>query len=176
MEFKLKDKKKEDVVVDEKGEEKKVMFSFKAVKDFLDDFFEKQLSNLKDMFSSKKEDETKEKYKTLADELDRISPIIEQAGYIIRETRMSIGLPPFVEIYLYNSKPDNDTTFAELAEQYKGDKAVSMILNALESATKLQTKSKIGKQMFQEIILTLSVPPRISARYIHEDYDLKADL
>lgn len=156
--------------------EKKHLFSFKAVKDFLDEFFDKQLDNLKDIFSTKKEEETKEKYNTLASELDRISPIIEEAGYLIRETRMSIGLPPFVELYLYKSIKHTKKTFEELIAEHEGDKAVTMILNTLNGATKLQSKAKIGDQVFQEIILTLSVPPRISARYVHEDFDYVHDL
>lgn len=169
-------RKKDDEIIEVKDGNKKHFFSFKAVKDFLDEFFDKQVENLKDIFSSKKEEETKEKYNTLASELDRISPIIEEAGYVIRETRMSIGLPPFVELYLYKSEDHTKKSFEELIEEHKEDKAVTMILNTLQSASKLQTKAKIGNQIFAEIIITLSVPPRISARYVHKDFDYPVGL
>lgn len=172
----MKNPLKDNSEIQESSEDKKHLFSFKAVKDFLDDFFDKQLDTLKDIFSSKKEDETKEKFNTLASELDRISPIIEEAGYVIRETRMSIGLPPFVELYLYKSKDHTKKSFDELIEENKEDKAVSMVLKTLKGATKLQSKARIGDQVFQEIILTLSVPPRISARYVHEDFDFANEL
>ena len=105
----------------------------------------------------------------LVREIKDISPYIEEIGYINRELRIGIGFPPSLDIFFEKTKDIDEAGAKEMIEKHKDKKLLGLVVNALLSANSVQEKiDDIGEQKFKEVRLTLSLPPRITLRYMRE--------
>lgn len=134
----------------------------------VEDFFERSWAMLKGtLLDEKNIAKSKEQISAITSELDKMTPLLNEIGYRIRETRIGIGVPPVLEVYFQKTKKVDEKEIKRILEKNKDNKAFRLVGNALLSANSVQGKvSRIGNQKFKEVILTLTFPPRVTLMYV----------
>lgn len=131
-------------------------------------YFQKSLEMLrKTLFQKETVAKSKEQISELTDEVERVMPLINQIGYRTREVRIGIGVPPVLEIYYQKIKDVDRAEINKILKEHKEDTAFRLIAKALLSADTIHKKiNKVGNQQFKEVILTLTLPPRVTLMYV----------
>lgn len=133
-----------------------------------EDYFRKSLEMLrKTLFKKETVAKSKEQITELTEEVERVMPLINQIGYKTREVRIGIGVPPVLEIYYQKIKDVDRKEINQILKDNKDDTAFRLIAKALLSADTIHKKiNKVGNQKFKEVILTLTLPPRVTLMYV----------
>lgn len=112
---------------------------------------------------------SKEKTVEFIESIAELIPLIEKAGYRTNRFIVGITIPPSVQLHLHRFKEVSDSEIEELKITYKDKKVLNMILSALITVNNLQGKLNIGDLVFSEVAVDITLPPKISIRYLNKD-------
>ncbi|MCI5054536.1 MAG: hypothetical protein MRY83_00365, partial [Flavobacteriales bacterium] len=111
---------------------------------------------------------TKQKFEDFTQSIIDALPIIEEAGFRSNRFIIGVSIPPNISIHFQKTKDVKDEDLERLKEQHKERKSVKLILNALATANRFQRKMNIRGMDFSEICLDITIPPKVSLKYLHK--------
>jgi hypothetical protein len=111
----------------------------------------------------------KQKFEDFTQSIIQALPIIEEAGYRANRFIIGVGIPPNISIHFQKTRVVSEMELEKLKEDYREDKSVKLILNALITANKFQNKMMIKGMDFSEICLDITIPPKVSLKYLHKN-------
>lgn len=112
---------------------------------------------------------TKDKTVDFIESISELIPIIEKAGYRTNRFIVGITIPPSVQLHLHRFAEVSEKEIEELKVEYKNKKILKMILSSLITVNKLQSKLNVGDLVFSEVAVDISLPPKISIRYLNKE-------
>lgn len=112
---------------------------------------------------------TKDKFVNYVKDVFDVLPIIEEAGFKTNRLIVGISIPPSVEIHFSRFKELNKEEMDLLLEQYSDKKMFKLILKALLMSNEFQGKLSSETLVFSETCIEISIPPKVSIKYLHKD-------
>lgn len=112
---------------------------------------------------------TKDKTVDFVESIVELIPIIEKAGYRTNRFIVGISIPPSVQLHLHRFKEVSDEEIESLKVEYEEKKILKMILSSLITVNSLQGKLSVGDLVFSEVAIDITLPPRISIRYLNKE-------
>lgn len=112
---------------------------------------------------------TKDKTVDFVESIAELIPIIEKAGYRTNRFIVGITIPPSVQLHLHRFKEVSEEEIEDLKLEYKDKKILKMILSSLITVNKLQGKLSVGDLVFSEVAIDITLPPKISIRYLNKE-------
>jgi len=106
-----------------------------------------------------------DKLKEIANDFGEILPLVAKAGYNITEFQVVLGLPPAFITSFVKTKDISEKEIAKMIEKNSDKKLLKIILNSLMKANQFQSEIKIEKMKFTEVILELTVPPKVVMKF-----------
>ena len=96
-------------------------------------------------------------------------PIVEKAGFRTNRVIVGISIPPSIEIHFSRTKEIDEEYIEQLYEEYKGKTFLKLILKSLLTANNFQNKFSSENFVFAETALEISIPPKVSIKYLNKD-------
>lgn len=109
----------------------------------------------------------KDKVAKLVEDFLETLPILEEAGYPAYEFRIVLALTPILEVSFATGNAADKATIERLKEEHAEKRFVKMILSTLQMADDLADRVQSETFAYQETILEISVPPKVSLRYVN---------
>lgn len=106
-----------------------------------------------------------EKLKAGIDELSSGMPLIEQAGFEVKDVTIGLGIPPEVVITFKKHRTVSSEDIEQLIEANADKKILGPILQALLTANNIQSKITMGRFKFSGVAIKVGIPPEVSLRY-----------
>lgn len=143
----------------------------KQNKNFIQSSFDEAIDKLKSGLDKVADfgNYTKDKTVDFVEGIAALIPIIEKAGYRTNRFIVGITIPPSVQLHLHRFKEVSDKDIEKLTLQYKDKKILKMILSSLITVNNLQGKLSIGDLVFSEVAIDITLPPKISVRYLNKE-------
>jgi hypothetical protein len=110
----------------------------------------------------------KEKIVEIVNDVVAVLPILEQAGYRTNEFKIGIALAPVIEVSFSKMEEVPEEALEALKKEHKDKKMFNMILSMLNTANSLSAKLDADDFSFHETVVEITVPPKVSLRYIHK--------
>lgn len=132
---------------------------------------EQILNQLKNGFSKITDigSSTKDKFIEYVREVFDVLPLIENAGFRTNRLIVGISIPPSVEIHFSRFKELSEEETEKLLDLYSDKKMFKLIFKALKVSNDFQTKLSTDTLMFSETCIEISIPPKISIKYLNRD-------
>lgn len=111
---------------------------------------------------------TKEKIIEIVNDVVAVLPLLEEAGYRTNEFKIGIALAPVIEVSFSKMEEVPEETLEALKKEYEDKKMFNMILSMLNTANSLSAKLEADDFSFYETVVEITVPPKVSLRYIHK--------
>lgn len=102
-----------------------------------------------------------DKIKEIIDELNKALPYIEQAGYVLDDLEIALGIPPKLVTHFDKQKDLSESEKNRLLDQIKETKLTHMLVSSLFKADELQKGVKVGALKFQEIEIEIGLIPAV---------------
>lgn len=112
---------------------------------------------------------TKNKFVNYVKEVFDILPLIEKAGFRTNRLIVGISIHPSVEIHVSRFKEVDQKEIDNLLEEYSDQKMFKMILKSLLMTNEFQDKLSTDQLVFNEICIEISIPPKVSIKYLNKD-------
>ncbi|WMX12122.1 hypothetical protein [Aureispira sp. CCB-E] len=109
----------------------------------------------------------KEKIVDVVNDVVAVLPLLEQAGYRTNEFKIGIALAPVIEVSFSKMAEVPEEKLEALKKEYENKKMFNMILSMLNTANSLSRKLEADDFSFHETVVEITVPPKVSLRYIH---------
>lgn len=109
----------------------------------------------------------KDKVAQLVNDFLEILPILEEAGYPAYEFKIVLALTPILEVGFVTGRGADEATIERLKEEHAEKRFVKMILSTLQMADDLAHRVDTDDFVYKETILEISVPPKVSLRYVN---------
>lgn len=109
----------------------------------------------------------KEKIVEVVNDVVAVLPLLEQAGYRTNEFKIGIALAPVIEVSFSRMEEVSEDELEALKEEHEDKRMFNMILSMLNTANSLSTKLEADDFNFHETVVEITVPPKVSLRYIH---------
>ncbi len=109
----------------------------------------------------------KDKVAQLVSDFLDILPILEEAGYPAYEFKIVLALTPMLEVSFATGRAADEATIERLKEEHADRRFVKMILSTLQMADDLADRVESEDFVYRETILEISVPPKVSLRYVN---------
>lgn len=109
----------------------------------------------------------KDKVAQLVSDFLEILPILEEAGYPAHEFKIVLALTPILEVGFVTGRGADEATIERLKEEHAEKRFVKMILSTLQMADDLAQRVDTDDFVYKETILEISVPPKVSLRYVN---------
>lgn len=140
-------------------------------KNFIQSSFDEALDTLKSGLDKVSDfgSYTKDKTVDFVESIVELIPIIEKAGYRTNRFIVGISIPPSVQLHLHRFKEVSDEEIESLKVEYEEKKILKMILSSLITVNSLQGKLSVGDLVFSEVAIDITLPPRISIRYLNKE-------
>ncbi len=144
---------------------------FKKTSKSISENAESLLSQLKSGLSKLSDIGTasKEKFINYVQDVFTVLPLIEKAGFRTNRLIVGVSIPPSVEIHFSRYQELTDLEMNALKEEHADEKMFSLILKALLLANDFQSKLSSETLVFSETCIEISIPPKISIKYLHKD-------
>jgi hypothetical protein len=110
----------------------------------------------------------KEKIIEVVNDVLAVLPILEQAGYRTNEFKIGIALAPIIEVSFSRMEEVPEDELEALIKEHEDKKMFNMILSMLNTANSLSTKLDADDFNFHETVVEITVPPKVSLRYVHK--------
>lgn len=110
----------------------------------------------------------KEKIVEIVNDVVAVLPILEQAGYRTNEFKIGIALAPVIEVSFSKMEEVPEEELEALKKEHEDKKMFNMILSMLNTANSLSAKLDADDFSFHETVVEITVPPKVSLRYIHK--------
>ncbi|GAB1856555.1 hypothetical protein MHTCC0001_13900 [Flavobacteriaceae bacterium MHTCC 0001] len=140
-------------------------------KNVIQNSFDEALGTLKSGLDKVSEfgSHTKDKTIDFVESIVKLIPIIEKAGYRTNRFIVGVSIPPSVQLHLHRFKEVSEADIAALKSEYENKKILKMILSSLITVNNLQGKLNVGDLVFSEVALDITLPPKISIRYLNKE-------
>jgi len=109
----------------------------------------------------------KEKIVEVVNDVVAVLPILEQAGYRTNEFKIGVALAPVIEVSFSKMEEVPEEALEALKKEHEDKKMFNMILSMLNTANSLSAKLEAEDFSFHETVVEITVPPKVSLRYIH---------
>jgi hypothetical protein len=110
----------------------------------------------------------KEKIIEVVNDVVAVLPILEEAGYRTNEFKIGIALAPVIEVSFSKMEEVPEEDLEALKKEHEDKKMFNMILSMLNTANSLSAKLEADDFNFHETVVEITVPPKVSLRYIHK--------
>ncbi len=112
---------------------------------------------------------TKNKFIDYVKDVFDVLPLIEKAGFKTNRLIVGVSLPPSIEIHFSRFKELTEEETEALFESYSDKKMFKLILKALMMSNDFQSKLSSESLIFSETCIEISIPPKVSIKYLHKD-------
>lgn len=112
-------------------------------------------------------DLTKEKAAGLTNDVIALAPIIEQTGYRTKELNISVSIPPRITIHFEKFAEVSPERIEDILLEHQDKKLLKVIVQTLLAADSFQQKLTMGSFAFNEINISLSVPPEVQVKFLN---------
>lgn len=110
----------------------------------------------------------KEKIIDIVNDVVAVLPLLEQAGYRTNEFKIGIALAPVIEVSFSRMEEIPEEDLEILKREHEDKKMFNMILSMLNTANSLSVKLEADDFNFHETVVEITVPPKVSLRYVHK--------
>jgi hypothetical protein len=131
------------------------------LKDFKDDIFSKEKSDIIDEFKEMSLD----KLRKVFENLSNASDLLNEAGYQLVSIDTQMGLPPGISLSLAYEKAVSDGERKKILEKAKENKALELVLHCLFKADDFYTALEIGNFSFTNVTIKLGLIPDITLKF-----------
>jgi hypothetical protein len=108
----------------------------------------------------------KEKFIAHVNSLSDIIPIIAQTGYQLKGIDMDVTIPPGVNMHFEKFKNISDEEIGQILDANKGKELLRSIVKALVTADEFHKKLKMGDLLLTDISIGLSLPPKVTIKFV----------
>ena len=98
-----------------------------------------------------------------------VLPILEQVGYRTNEFKIGMSIAPVIEISFSRFLNVSEEEVEKIKKEQEEKTMFNMILSMLETANSISGKLETDNFDFHETIVEISVPPKVSLRYVNKD-------
>ena len=113
-----------------------------------------------------------EKVSTLINDILGLAPLIEVAGFSMRDVMVDATIPPSITLQFFKEKEVADQAIEELLEQNKDKEILTLIVRALQKADSLQKAMKLSHYKFNGIGMKVGLPPDISLKFTRTEKEM----
>lgn len=111
-------------------------------------------------------EEGKEKFINYVNGLSDIIPIIAQTGYRLKGIDMEVSIPPGVDMHFEKFKNISKEEIDHILEANKDKELLRSIVKALVTADEFHKKLKMGDLLLTDISVNLSLPPKVTIKFL----------
>lgn len=111
---------------------------------------------------------TLNKAANIVNELLAVLPLLEEAGYPAQEFKIGIALTPVIEVNFLMGYELEPEALEKLKEEHQDKRLFGMILSTLKMARDLSGKIQTEDFGFEETVVEITVPPKVSLRYVNK--------
>lgn len=112
-------------------------------------------------------DLTKEKAAALTNDVIALAPVIEQTGYRIKEINIGVSVPPRIIIHFEKFAEISQEQIDAILQENQDKRLLKVIVQTLKAADAFQQKLTTGSFTFNEINISLSVPPEVQIKFMN---------
>ncbi len=112
---------------------------------------------------------TKHKFVDYVTDVFDVLPLIEQAGFKTNRLIIGVSIPPSIEIHFSRFKELSEEETKQILELYSDKKMFNLIFKALVVSNEFQEKLSSDTLVFSETCIEISIPPKISIKYLNKD-------
>lgn len=112
-------------------------------------------------------DLTKEKAAALTNDVIALAPVIEQTGYRIKEINIGVSVPPRIIIHFEKFAEISQEQIDAILQENQDKRLLKVIVQTLKAADSFQQKLTTGSFTFNEINISLSVPPEVQIKFMN---------
>jgi hypothetical protein len=126
------------------------------------------LNDLKDRLAAKITDMTGVAFtavKEMVDDLNRHLPALREAGYVVSEVSIEVGLPPKIVASFDCSREISEERLEAIVEEHKEAKVTVILLRAFHAARRFQDGIKIVGMKPQGIALEMGLIPSVVVKF-----------
>ena len=105
------------------------------------------------------------KAKQVMEELNNSMGIITKSGYEFKGIAVSLGLPPSITTAFHYKKDVSEKERAELLEEAKEKRFVTMTLKCLFKAGDFYRSIQLGEYMLEDVSVTLGLTPGVNVSF-----------
>ncbi len=98
-----------------------------------------------------------------------VVPLIEQAAFKTNRLISGVSIPPSIEIHFSRFKELSEEETKQILELYSDKKMFNLIFKALVVSNEFQEKLSSDTLVFSETCIEISIPPKISIKYLNKD-------
>jgi hypothetical protein len=106
-----------------------------------------------------------EKINTLVNDILGLAPLIEVAGFNMRDVSIELGIPPGIAISFVKEKDVDPETIKQLLEDNKDKEMLKFIVLSLEKADAMQKGMNLSHYKFHGMSMKIGLPPDVSLKY-----------
>lgn len=112
---------------------------------------------------------TKNKFIDYVRDVFNVLPLLEKAGFRTNRLIVGVSIPPSVEIHFSRFKEINKDEIDKMYEEFKDKKMFKLILKSLLMSNEFQSKLSSESLVFAETCIEISIPPKVSIKYLNKD-------
>ena len=106
-----------------------------------------------------------DKISTFVNDILGLAPLIEVAGFNMKDVSIEAGIPPGITISFVKEKDVDSETIKRLLEDNKDKEMLKLIVLSLEKADAMQKGMNLSHYKFQGMSMKIGLPPDISLKY-----------
>ena len=100
-----------------------------------------------------------------------MAPLIEVAGFNMKDVSVDVGIPPGMTISFVKEKDVDAETINQLLEDNKDKEMLKLIVKALLKADALQKGMNLSHYKFSGLNMKIGLPPDISLKFVRAAED-----
>jgi hypothetical protein len=112
---------------------------------------------------------TKDKFVNYVKDVFNVLPLLEKAGFKTNRLIVGVSVPPSIEIHFSRYKEVSKDEIGVMYEEYNEKKMFKLILKSLLVANEFQSKLSSDSLLFTETCIEISIPPKVSIKYLNKD-------
>ena len=112
---------------------------------------------------------TKNKFINYVKDVFDVLPLLEIAGFRTNRLIVGISIPPSIEIHVSRFKELSQAEIDQLYIDYEKKSMFKLILKALLMSNDFQKKLSTDTLVFSETCIEISIPPKVSIKYLNSD-------
>lgn len=109
------------------------------------------------------------KVNVLVNDVLGLAPLIEVAGFNLKELHVEAGIPPGILLMFFKDKEVDAQTINNLLEENKDKEILILIVRGLQKADELQKSINLAHYKFSGLNMKLGLPPQVSLKFIKKE-------
>ena len=98
--------------------------------------------------------------------INSILPLISQTGFVLKEMHSEVSFPQGISMSFEKTLETSKETTDKILKSHKDNELLKIIVSSLVSADEYRKKIKLDGLMFTGITVDVSMPPRVSVKFI----------